>query len=130
MKNITTDSDSISLTVAEVGTRLNKLIANHLADTWVLSGEEVIFPLAAEQQTRLLDSLDANELGCLYGYLDAYYKLLNDEDGGLDTDLELHDLTTQISLLQNRIGTRQTKIVCQKAIDDLNDWRKQAVGSI
>lgn len=125
MKNIATITNSISLTVTAIGERMNTMIANYLAETWVLSGEEVSFPLAAEQQKRVLDSLDVNELSSMYGYLEACYNLLSADDGGLDSDMELHSLTTQISHLQNKVGTRQTKITCTKAIDDLNDWRKQ-----
>ena len=127
MKNTieTTPVISKSLSISTIGLMLHTMLVSYLADTWVLSGEEVIFPLDQEQQERLLESLDVNDLAKLSGYMEAIINLMDDNMQGADTEDELSDFWSAVSMFQVKVASRQTRKIVNKTRKELANWREQ-----
>lgn len=121
----TTPVISKSLSISTIGLMLHTMLVSYLADTWVLSGEEVTFPLDQEQQERLLELLDVNDLAKLSGYMEAIINLMDDNMQGADTEDELSDFWSAVSMFQIKVASRQTRKIVNKTRNELANWREQ-----
>lgn len=122
---VTTPLATNSLSVSAIGQMLHIMLVKYLADIWVLSDEEVAFPLKKEQQERLLESLDMNDLAKLNGYMEAIINLMDDNMHGADAEDELSNFWSAASVFQVQVGSRQTKKIVNQTRQDLDNWREQ-----
>lgn len=113
--NITTRPSAITqnnLTLSDIKTietMLHAMLVKYLADTWVLTGEAVKFPLDDEQQTRLLESLDVCDLSRLDGFLTAIADLTRDDMNCADIEREICSFWLTVSRFQILVSWTQTR---------------------
>lgn len=111
------------LSVSAIGQMLHTMLVKYLADIWVLSGEEVAFPLGKEQQERLMEALDVSELSKLEGYLSAIADLLEEDMHGMDIEDELGSFwieTVKLQCIASWAVVRKTSVQVQEEMRNLS----------
>lgn len=112
-----------SLTIAAIGDQFKSGLINYLQDTWVLSGEAVDFPLPPEQEERLLNELNVQELERLYGYLECISNFLDEDVHGADQEAVLTDFWMAVLRLQSKAGASQIRKMAAATQANLKNWR-------
>lgn len=120
---VTTAVVTNCLSVSAIGQMLHIMLVKYLADIWVLSDEEVAFPLGKEQQDHLMESLDINELSKLVGYLAAIADLLEGEMHGADTNDELGTFWMEAAKLQTIASWTIVKKTGIQVQEDMKNFR-------
>ena len=120
---VTTPVAINSLSVSAIGQMLHTMLVKYLADIWVLSDEEVAFPLGKEQQDRLMESLDVNDLAKLSGYMEAIINLMDDNMHGADTNDELGTFWMDAAKLQTIASWTIAKKTGIQVQEDMKNFR-------